>query len=345
MNPVILYDNRFTDATPAVTDEATGYPKALLTDDRAYTAWKAASTGIKYITVDCASAKSADAVAIIGHNFDTAGIAISVESSDNGSSWTERMAPGVPDQDRAVLGIFTRVSARYWRVKLANGSVAPRIGELKLGARLTFPYPPDAPYTPYTETIQADTTLGKTGNILGSVVRYKSLSIRPTFSNCDRTWALGDFYRFWSLHASKLRPFFWIWDLEYFPQHCFFVTVSERGTYGTPLSILPFVDRLALDLVGVQETVEEAPVAPVYIPYTGGIPHMGAYFDGRVSVSEGAISVTVTDEHLIGDTYVPTLVPSWNTTFYLSETINGSFTVIFNTTAPAGATLYWSIVI
>ena len=57
------------------------------------------------------------------------------------------------------------------------------------------------------------------------------------------------------------------------------------------------------------------------------------------------MSVTVPDTHLIGDTYVPTIVPSWNTTFYLSETITGSFTVVFNTAAPAGSTVYWRIVI
>jgi hypothetical protein len=89
------------------------------------------------------------------------------------------------------------------------------------------------------------------GSNLESVVRYKNLAIRPAFSHCDRAWVLGDFYRFWSLHASKLRPFFWVWNQEHFPQYCFDVTIQE-----------------------------------------------------------GAVSVTVTDAHLIGDAYVFTIVLS-----------------------------------
>jgi hypothetical protein len=343
--PIILYENRFADATPTATDTSTGYSVLSLCDDRAYTIWKAASTGVKYLTVDCGSAKGADAVAMIGHNLQTAGIAVSVESSTDNANWTERVAPGVPDLDRAFLGVFDRVSARYWRVKLANGTVAPQIGELWLGCRMTFPKAMDQPYTPYTETVKSETAIGKTGSVLGSVLRYKPLAISCRWTNLPRTFVHGDFQAFWREHASKHRPFWWVADIGTFPQHCFFVTITDRASYATPMSIVTYVKTLSLDMTGVQETVEEAPAEPVYIAYTGGIPHMGAYYDGQQAVAEDAMSVTVTDSRLVGSTYVPNIVPSWNTAVFLSSTITGQFTVVFNTAAPAGATLYWSVVI
>src|SRR5512146_974411 len=50
--PIILYDNLLTYATPTATDTATGYDVLSIRDYRAYTTWKAASAGLKYITVD-----------------------------------------------------------------------------------------------------------------------------------------------------------------------------------------------------------------------------------------------------------------------------------------------------
>lgn len=343
--PIILYDNRFRDAVPTATDTATGSDVRFACDERAYTPWVAASAGVKYLTVDCGSSKYADCLAIIGHNFATGGIAVSVESSANGSSWTERMAPGVPATDRAVMGLFDRVSARYWRVKLGTGSAVPRIGEIAIGARLTFPEPPTAPFIPYTERIQAESTLGKAGHILGSVVHYKGLKISPRWTNQDRAWVLATFRPFWDQHASNLRPFFWSWDLEIFPTHVYFVTVDPGARYATPLSISTMVDDLQLDLVGVKELVEDAPYTPVYVAYTGGIPRAGSLIEATVSVSAGAMTATITNVHLTA-ACVLNPVPNWNTTVSVSPIVSGSCTVTFGTAAPAGGgTLYWSAVI
>lgn len=251
--PIILADNRFRDATPTATDTATGYDVAAIADERTYTFWQAAAAGIKYLTVNCGSSKAANAVAVIGHNLYTAGVALSVEYSSNGSDWSEALAGATPTTDGAFLRTFTEQTAQYWRVKLASGSAAPRVAQIVLGQRITVPWPPDGPYTPYTETVEAETTLGKTGHILGSLVHFKPLAIAPRWREIDRTWTFGTFQAFWDGHASLLRPFFWAWDLEVFPAHVFYVALAQRGKWATPLSRLAVVDSLALDLIGVRE--------------------------------------------------------------------------------------------
>ena len=86
--PKLLYDNRFADATVTATDTAAGFFAASIADWRGYTFWKGASAGQKYLTVDCGTAKSADCLALFGHNFFTAGALVHIEHSANNSAWT-----------------------------------------------------------------------------------------------------------------------------------------------------------------------------------------------------------------------------------------------------------------
>src|SRR3990172_4071855 len=125
MELIILADNRFLDGTPTATDTAAGYNVLFIRDYKTFTSWKAASVGTKYLTVDCATAKSADCIAFVGHNFGTGGATISVESSATGA-WageqTERLAPFTVNDDKAALRTFASASDRYWRVKIVSAT-------------------------------------------------------------------------------------------------------------------------------------------------------------------------------------------------------------------------------
>lgn len=288
MNPVVLADNRFLDGTPTATDTATDYSALNIRDLREFTSWKAASSGTKYLTVDCGSAVPADTLAIKKHNLGTASASVSVESSDNGSSWTERLAPFTPSNDKALMklipeaegataGVYTEtgssgvhtetsapgaladipssvaVSARYWRVKIVTASVAAEIAVCMLGERITFPYPPDGPYVPASSSVEADTTKGKTGIRLGSVVRFKPYKISPRWSNLARAWVESYFLPFWDDYASNLDSFFYAWDLDAYPSDVRFVSVPESHSFETPLSVLAYYDSIPLPMEGVKE--------------------------------------------------------------------------------------------
>jgi len=255
VNPVILYDNRFNDGTPTATDTASGFDVRNIKDYRTYTFWRAASAGTKYITIDCGSAKSADALGIISHNLKTANASVSVESStDNfASDVTVRLASFTPSSDKAFLKLFTSASARYWRIKIVTASVAPQVAVAMLGSRITFPYPPDAPYIPYSETIESNSSRGKKGHILGSVIRFKDIEISAEFSNIGRNWALNTFKPFWDSHASDLKPFFYAWDIDIYPDMVFYVYVDEGMKHSMPMSILQYIDSIKLQMRGVKE--------------------------------------------------------------------------------------------
>ncbi len=251
--PIILYDNRFIDGTPVATDTAPGYDVLNIRDFRTYTWWKAASAGTKYITVDCGIAKPADCLAVIGHNLYTANATVSVESSPDNTTWTERLAGFTPPSDKAFLKVFTSASERFWRLKIVTTSMPPQIAVAMLGVRLTFPYPPDTPYIPYSESVEMDVSRGKTGSILGSVIKFKSIEINARFSNLPRSWVMNNIMPFWDGHASALKPFFYAWDIDNYPEMVFFVSIDDGSKYEMPMSVLQYIDSIELKMRGVKE--------------------------------------------------------------------------------------------
>ncbi|MDI9562516.1 MAG: hypothetical protein QM235_15225 [Pseudomonadota bacterium] len=251
--PIILYDNRLTDGTLVATDTETGYDVLNLIDLRPYTFWKAASHGTKYITVDCGAAKSADCLAIIGHNLYTAGATVSIESSPDNSSWTVRLAGFTPTSDKAVLKTFTSASAQYWRIKIVTAAVAAYMAVALLGVKIQFEYPPNTPYVPYAETPAADVERSKNGHILGVATYSPVLRIQPQFSLVSRTWLDTYFIPFWQNYARLFKPFFFVWDLDTYPSDVFFTSIDDDMPLETPFSVLTYVDTLTLKLRGVKE--------------------------------------------------------------------------------------------
>jgi hypothetical protein len=80
LNPIILADNRFSDAIPvAPSFTATGYSVLNCRGGKRDTLWKAAAPGINTIEIDCLAAKSADILGLLGHNLATAGALVAVE--------------------------------------------------------------------------------------------------------------------------------------------------------------------------------------------------------------------------------------------------------------------------
>lgn len=253
MNPAILADNRFLEGTPTATDTATGYDALFIRDLKTFTSWKAAAGGTKYLTVDCESGKAADTLAIAKHNLGTAGALVSVESSDNGTAWTERLAAFQPSDDTPLMKTFVSATARYWRVKIVTASVAPQIAVCMLGVRITFPYPPVAPLVPVSVKIEAESARSKTGQLLGTVVRFKPLTIEPEWADIPRDWLEANIAPFWFGYASNLLPFFWAWDLDAYPGEVHFVKLQDEAAYDPSVSVLSRYDRFRLPMEGIKE--------------------------------------------------------------------------------------------
>lgn len=250
MTPIILHDNRFADGAITATG-VTDDTRLYIIDGRPYTWLVFPSSGTKYITVDCGTAKSADALGIIGHNFATSSATVSVESSADNNTWTQRLAGFTWASNRALLKTFTTASARYWRIKIVTASVAPAVAVVMLGSRITFPCSPDSSFTPFSESVEVDSNDSKNGQALGSVVRFFPVAIKPTFSNLTRTWVEGTYRPFRENWSRYRKYFFWAWDVDTYPTQVFYV--QDVGQYAPAVSVLDYYDKLALDFKGVIE--------------------------------------------------------------------------------------------
>ncbi len=254
--PVILYDNRLFDGTPTATDTDSGseYDVLNIRDLRPYTWWKAGSAGTKYITIDCGSTKSVDAMGIFSHNLGTAAASVSVESSGTGA-WAgeevQRLAPFTPSSDLVILKLFTSASAQHWRIKIVTATVIPQIAVSLLGERMTFEKRLQGDFDPNQETIEGTSQKSKTGQILGEVVRFHSLKILPAWRELTPSWISSTFVPAWNAHIKLLKPFLWAWNPDIYPDEVYLVKVPDNFTRNMPWTRNR--RSLSLELEGISE--------------------------------------------------------------------------------------------
>ncbi len=255
--PVILYKNLFATGTLSATDTAVGYDINNLVDWRPFTFWQAASLGTKYITIDTVLGGTADTLGIMAHNGYTASALISVESSPDNASWTERLAPFTPASDRAQLKVFTSASTRYWRAKIVTAALAPIAAIIAIGERLTLPRNIKSNTIPWTAGVLLDAPVTKTGNPLTSAFKYSPIDlpiqIPPTAGNY--TWYSGAFRDFWFDHFRRRLPFFYAPNLSVFPTDIFFAWMKDGAQYGAPMIFNDRVESITLPCQSVYEEV------------------------------------------------------------------------------------------
>ena len=149
--------------------------------------------------------------------------------------------------NHAALRTFASATIRHWRLTITAPGGVPELAVCFLGSRLTFPAPPDAPYIPVEQDVEAETTISESGYPLGTAIRFKPLRTRPTFSNLPRTWVFDTFRPIWENYLSDRRLFFYAWDLATYPND-FIYLAQHVGKYSPGVSILTLADRLELDL-------------------------------------------------------------------------------------------------
>lgn len=227
--PIILAENIFNLGTPAATDTATGYDVLNILDRRPYTFWQAASFGTKYITINCGSAVTADALGIVGHNLFTCAATVSVEHSPDNASWTESLAGFTVTNNRAILKTFTSASKQYWRIKIVTAAIAPKIAVAFIGDRVEFPrtYSGNSKFCPAPQTVYAESARAKSGILLGTSLRYILIPFNLTVEYLTSSWVDNTFTPLWDSYLSQLYPVFVAWELTNHPNDIFFAKIPD----------------------------------------------------------------------------------------------------------------------
>ena len=234
-NPRLGWRNFVTYSNVDASSEADGFPAINLGNPATYLKWRASSAAAQTIVIDLATETEIDYIGIARHNFGTAGIAYTVESSDNASTWTERSI-GEPEDDRVIFHEFASATARYWRLSLDAGSAAAEMAILYLGRVTILERRLYVGHTPITMGRRRQTSTGRSerGEFLGRIRLSETLESTIAMQNIDPDWYRDELDGL--IEDEDLNPFFWAWRPSDFPEEAAFawsmgdiVPVNQRS--------------------------------------------------------------------------------------------------------------------
>lgn len=203
--PTILYNNFFATGTLAASSEAVGYPKESVRSENTIKFWRPTSLPAN-ISVDLGTARAMDSFAIVAHDCGTRGNTILLQSSPDNSAWTTRCTV-IPTDNTTILGLFTSVSARYWRVQISGGTV-PTIGVIILTNRFILPGGVKPPYVPIWLSHQFELLTANTlgGQFMGNRILRKAGRTQISLVAFERTYVESTLIPFRD-HYNSGKPF------------------------------------------------------------------------------------------------------------------------------------------
>ena len=218
-------------STLTATSTASGYAVNNIYDMLETTLWKAANTTTPmYLTYDAGSGntKTADYIAILGHNLYTAGATIDLQySTDNfAADITSAFTAFAPTADTVILKEFTNPGAkRYWRLKITGTLLAaPSISTLIWGNKTELDYA-SASFDPYEQEVKAAVNMSQGGYVTGIHTQYSERSLSLRFDDVDAALYLK-FKDWWD--SSGLKNFFVAWDTTNSPNDVWFMRPDTK---------------------------------------------------------------------------------------------------------------------
>lgn len=215
-NPVIGYDNIVSADTLTVTSEEFASPATNLLNFATNLFWEATSTAVQYLTITTNTSDDIDYVGLFGHNFNEAGIAVSLEE-DTGSGWEEIVEAFQPGDSSPILLRFTPGPRVGLRVKLHTGDTAALLSVFYCGKLLVLERRIYVGHTPITFGRNPEVVNGVSdgGHFLGRIIVGETLSTNVELSNITPLWYRTKMDPF--VQAAQEMPFFFGWRPTKYP--------------------------------------------------------------------------------------------------------------------------------
>lgn len=230
--PIFGYRSYVTTTTVAATDAATGYPATNLANVSTAEFWKALNaTGTKYLTVTPVVASSLDYIAVAGHNFGSAQIAVRVEARTTSTgAWTVIVAEFMPTNDNALILRFTETVYHSIRLRLAAGSAPAQAAVLYTGLLLVSQRRAYVGVAPITLNRRKQSVTGRSeaGNFLGRIETGSTLQTSLALNYLTPDWYRANMDPF--IDAASSTPFFFGWRPQDYPNECAFCWLTGDPT-------------------------------------------------------------------------------------------------------------------
>lgn len=216
-NGIIARQNLVTTGNVAATASASGYPVTNLASPLTSLLWTGSAAAAHTVTVTLAGDAEIDNLSVARHNFASAGIAASVETTVDGTTWTEAVAPAIPPDDGPIIYRLDKAARLGVRLVMQAGSAAPQIAVMYVGALIVLPHRYWVGQSPLTLSREPNIVTGRSinGQFTGSIEVGGALATRVALRLLTQS-----FYRdhLDVLFRQPRRPFFFAWRPGDYPR-------------------------------------------------------------------------------------------------------------------------------
>lgn len=238
-----------TAASTATGDYSAAYLYNMLETNMWLSADAASPQCVTY-DAGAGNVKTADYMAVMGHNLKSAGATIKLQYSDDGfvTNIGDAFAAFTPVTDGAALKEFTSPGAyRHWRLVITGAAVPPYMTIAIWGCATELDYA-TASFDPYCVDVKANVNLSYSGCVTGIHTRYAERALSLTFSDADAE-LYAKIKAWWD--TSGLRSFFVAWDTVNSPSDVWLMRPEAR--FASPLKLGGAYRDVTVQLKGRKE--------------------------------------------------------------------------------------------
>ena len=241
--PIICWDNLVT-STNVYAEADPDFPVSNVANPSTSLKWKHDTTdspvsAIEYLTIDVSQAR-VNYVAIAGHNFGTAGVAVGLELA----SWDSPLGggeslfePQIPEDDSPLIFLFQGsnvggdspyiAEVESIRIVFVPSATAAEAAVIYAGEYTQLAEGIQAEHTPLALASVSEVVSGKSENgaFLGRVVLSQGLVSQATIANMDRDFVREELIPFLA-NAAEF-PFFWLWSPSSHPDEVAFAWLEN----------------------------------------------------------------------------------------------------------------------
>jgi hypothetical protein len=195
------------------------HPATNVANPATFNYWLGENDDAQNLTVTTGYVDDLDYLAVAGHNFGTAAIAVKVQGQyEDAGAWSDLTSEFIPADDRPIIFRFDPQSLHGVRLVMAAGDAIPRVAVLYVGKLMVMPrrtYVGHAPIT-YTGAVEATNGQSESGQFLGRIVTGETFGTAFSFDNLTASWVRTFLVPF--LDLAKEEPFFFAWRPSTYPR-------------------------------------------------------------------------------------------------------------------------------
>lgn len=232
--PIIGWNNVVTTSNVYAESEA-DYPPSNVANPSTALKWVHETSGspvsaTEYFTIDVSQGDTINYVAIAGHNFSTAGIAVGLELASFNSPIAGAESifePQIPEDDSPLIFLFSTREIEGIRIILTTTATAAEMAVVYVGEYMVMEEGIQADHSPLPLANAYEFMSGRSenGQFLGRIVLSHQYQSSATFSNMTKAWIRSDLVPF--LNFASENPFFYIWSPLTYPDETAFAWLEN----------------------------------------------------------------------------------------------------------------------